>query len=151
MQTSTNEVDRNVQILRDWYQKVWNEKDPSFIDQHYAADGKAYGLGAQYVEGPEPFKAWQKALVGMFPDLRIELQHCFGFEDKVAVHFRATMTYQGREVELRGGGVTRLVDGKIVEAWNLVDFLELLEQMGNVPAGLFHRVLQGEPLKVEAG
>ena len=136
-----NETERNVAIMRAWYQKVWNERNQDFIDQHYATDGKAYGLGGRYVEGPTAFKAFHSALLGKFPDMQVELLQCFGDGELVAVNFRAAMPHGGRTLELRGGGICRFVDGKIVEAWNLVDFLELFEQMGIVQANSIETML----------
>lgn len=38
----------------------------------------------------------------------------------------------------------RIVDGRIVEAYNHFDFLGLFEQLGLLPAGAFGRCLCGE-------
>ena len=137
-----NEVERNIEVIKGWYQKVWNERNSDYIDQHYAPDGKAYGLGDSYLAGPAAFKAFHEAMLRKFPDIRVELQQCFGCDDRVALHFSAKMTHQGRTVELVGGGITRLRDGKIVEAWNVIDFLALLEQMDIVPANSFQTLLE---------
>ena len=137
-----NEAQRNVEIMKGWYQVVWNERNSAYIDEHYAADGKAYGLGDSYLEGPAAFKGFHQAMLTKFPDMHVELVHCIGQGDLVALEFHATMTHNGKPITLRGGGFTRLKDGKIIEAWNHVDFLELLEQMGAAPAGSLQAMLE---------
>lgn len=141
-------VRNNVRVLKDWYERVWNQGDASYIDKYYSSHGKAHGLGPTTVLGPDGFRDFQQAFLSRFPDLKVRVEQCFGQGDMVAVHFVATVTHEGSAIEFRGGGVCRFAGGRIVEAWNLLDLLGLLDQMGVVPEGSFQRVLAGERLEL---
>ena len=145
-----SETERNVEIIKNWFQVVWNQKDPSYIDEHFHQDGKAYGINREALNGPTAFRAFHAAMLAKFPDIRFEVEHCFGDRDLVTPYYRAQMTYENRRVELTGGGIVRMDDGKISEAWNLVNFLELMEQMAVVPEHSFQSVLQSDGYKLTA-
>lgn len=52
------------------------------------------------------------------------------------------MTFpDGRTVNVDGGGFIRLEDGKIVEAWNQWNFLDMLTDMGELPPGFLLQAL----------
>ena len=109
----------------------------AYIDAHYAADGRAYGLGGTFVRGPAAFKEFRAAMVARFPDIRFSVDELLTAGDRVAVRFTGRMTYDGTPVELQAGAFVVMRDGQIVEARNLVNFVELLEQVGALPAESF--------------
>ncbi|MCA9621546.1 MAG: ester cyclase [Myxococcales bacterium] len=113
------------------------EAGDAYIDEHYAKDGRAYGLGNQFVEGPAPFKAFRDAFVGAFSDLTFDMKHCFAKGDLVTLYWEASAVARatGQPLAFAGGGIVRMKNGQIVEAWNLVNFHDLLEQLGEVPEG----------------
>jgi ketosteroid isomerase-like protein len=64
-----------------------------------------------------------------YPDLAFTLHTQLAEGDKVATHWTATMTHEGRPVTLTGITIDRFADGKIVEAWRVIDMLGLNEQI----------------------
>ena len=57
-------------LIRRWFEEVWNKGREDAIDEMFAADGVAHGLteeGDKTMRGPEQFK-------GNFPDNRIILR-----------------------------------------------------------------------------
>lgn len=135
------ESERNQQILRRWFEGgVWNTDDveaaEAYIDAHYAPQGRAYGLGGTFVEGPAAFKGFRRAFVAAFAALHFEVTHSLAEGPLVAMRWVATMTtHEGAEHELQGGGFSRLEDGRIVECWNLIDFGEFLERVRGERSG----------------
>ncbi len=78
-----------------------------------------------------------------FPDGRMTIEQMVAEGDKVATRKTFQGTHQGeflgiaptgRQVAISLIDIVRLVDGKLVEHWNVVDNLGLLQQLGVVPA-----------------
>ena len=77
-----------------------------------------------------------------FPDLRMTIDHLIGEGDLVALDYTATGTHDGpllgipptgKKVTVRGMGLYRLREGKLVEQWGVNDIASLLQQLGVVP------------------
>lgn len=93
-------------------------------------------------------------LMGMFrfafPDLTFHLENVVADGDLLAARMTATCTHQGefagipatgRAVRVQVMGQVRIVDGKIVEHWNVMDELHFLNQLGAVPDDLLNSIL----------
>ena len=77
-----------------------------------------------------------------FPDMRFMLQDVISSDDRVAVRWTMEATHSGplagipatgKRVEQRANVIYRFVDGKIAEAWALVDQVGMLRQLGFDP------------------
>jgi len=78
-----------------------------------------------------------------FPDGRMALEDMLAEGDKVVTRKTFRGTHQGdlmglpptgRRVEIGLIDIVRVVDGKVVEHWNAVDNLGMLQQLGAIPA-----------------
>jgi len=76
-----------------------------------------------------------------FPDLRIEPDELWSFEDTTVLVFTLTGTHRGdllgypatgHEVRVHGVVRSRFRDGYIAEEWEILDRLSLFEQLGVV-------------------
>ncbi len=146
---------QNAEIVRTWFEGgVWGNPDvraaEAYIDAHYAADGRAYGIGGTFVEGPAAFKEFRAAMVARFPDIRFSVEEVLTTGDSVAVRFTGRMTYRGIAAELPAGAFVVMRDSQIVEARNLVNFLDLLEQIGALPEECFASFLASGTLGTES-
>ena len=61
------------EILRIWFERVWNQGDESTIDELYGPTAVANGLPAAPIPGPEGFKPFFRAFRAAFPDIRVEV------------------------------------------------------------------------------
>lgn len=63
------------QLMRRWFDEVWNQKRAEVIAEMMAADGVGYGLGdkPEGIPGIEEFQALHRQFCGAFPDLRVEV------------------------------------------------------------------------------
>lgn len=94
-------------------------------------------------EGAEEAKQFIGALRSAFPDLKFTIEHLFGEGDKVIVHVVGPGTHRGKfmgvqptgkKVILRGTTILRIVDGKVVDRWNITDISGILKQLeSNIP------------------
>ncbi|SDW09724.1 C-1 hydroxylase [Saccharopolyspora shandongensis] len=85
-----------------------------------------------------------------FPDLAFEIEELAADGDRLFVRMTATCTHQqdfqgvratGRRVRVQVMGQVRIVDGKIVEHYNVMDELHFLNQLGLVPDDLLVTIL----------
>ena len=124
----------NMTLIKSWFDRVWNEGSEEAIDELYAADGVAWGLGDQFVRGPESFKMLHRLFHETLSDIKFQLEDMIAAGERVAIRGTFTMTHKasGKAITIRGGGFGHIRDGKVAEAWNSFDFLGVLIQLGAV-------------------
>jgi steroid delta-isomerase-like uncharacterized protein len=134
-------TDDNVQLMRRWFQEVWNEGRIQTVHELIAPGAVARGQRRAEAEicGPEEFAKFVQEIHGSFSDIEMKVEDAFGVGDKVVLRWSAVMTHSGdalgipasgRTVRSRGITIARMADGKIVEGWDNWDQLGLLEQIG---------------------
>jgi steroid delta-isomerase-like uncharacterized protein len=134
-------ADQNIQLMRRWFQEVWNEGRMQTVHDLLSPDAVARGQrGADAeIRGPEEFVKFVREIRGAFSDIQMNVEDVLGAGDKVVLRWSATMTHtgdafglpaSGRTVRSRGISIARIVDGKIVEGWDNWDQLGMLEQIG---------------------
>lgn len=135
----------NAEFMQRWFDRVWNEQNEEAIDEMFAADGVGHGLGPEPIVGPENFKIFHRAFVSAYPNLRVEVEDTVVEGDKIAVRCRVTGSHDGHRiglaptnqpVEFTGMVIVRVQDGKIVEAWNEFNFMEMYKQVGALALNL---------------
>lgn len=135
----------NKDLIRRWFDEVWNGDRVDLIGHLRAPDANAVGLedNGSVSRGDGPFRVFYSNLKGAFPDLRIQIEDILAEGDKVAVRIVAEGTHHGdvlgpqptgNRVRFSGIVIARVVEGRIVEAWNSLDHLAILKQIGAVPA-----------------
>jgi steroid delta-isomerase-like uncharacterized protein len=132
----------NKALVERWFDQVWSQGRADAIDDMFAAEGVAHGLG-QDLHGPAEFRVFHATFRGAFPDVRVQMDEMIAEGDRVAYRFTATGTHRGgdlgfpatgRQVRFVGMGSVRIVNGRIVEGWNVLDQLGMLTQLGVVAA-----------------
>jgi len=77
------------------------------------------------------------------PDLRVDILDMIAEGDKVAVRYTVEGTHEGdlfgvpppgRRVSIESMTVERVSDGKIREHWRVTDTLDMMQQLGAIPA-----------------
>lgn len=134
-------VDENIQLMRRWFQEVWNEGRTQTVHELLAPESVATGQrGAkEVIRGPEEFVQFVHEIRGAFPDIHVEVEDVFGADDKVELRWSGKMTHTGagpmgpptgRSVHIGGITIVQFRGGKIVTGWDHWDQLGLLEQLG---------------------
>ena len=128
----------NKALIARWFEEVWNKGRGDAIDEMFAAGAVAHGLGPD-VCGPAEFKAFHATFRQAFPDVRISVDEMIAEGDKVAFRLTAAGTHRGdslgfaatgRPARFMVMGSARIVNGQIVEGWNVLDQLGMLTQLG---------------------
>jgi len=135
-------------FIHRWFEEVWNNKSEAAVDEMLAEDGVGHGLAGpdgEQIVGPEGFKKLQRAFLTAYPDLKIVVEDTVVEGDKIAARCRVTGLHQGhgigvaptnQPVDFTGMLIVRVKDGKIAEAWNEFNFMEMYSQVGALTLNL---------------
>ena len=129
-------------IARQWFKEVWDEGKEDAIDRLMAPDGRVHGLtgpGGPDMVGPAQFKPLFHTFREALGDLAIDIIQTVVQGELCATHCRVRGRHvgralggepTGRPVDFEGITIVRVRDGKLVEGWNVFDFLTMYQQMG---------------------
>ncbi len=143
-------IEENKQLVRRFYDELWNNGNLDVIDQYTAADmiehESEYAdqlLSLSSATGLEGLKQTTEALRQAFPDVRFTVEDQIAEGDKVLTRWQAVATQSGslgplppsgKHVTATGVYIDRIANGKIVEEWEEWDVLGFLMQLGLIPA-----------------
>lgn len=134
--------EENKELVRRWFEEVWNQGRADAIDEMFHENGIAHGLSddpANPIKGPTQFRPFHTTFREAFPNMIVVVEDMIAEGDKVAARcsvrgkhegdFRGTAATQS-PVEFTGIAIIRIDGGKIVEAWNNFDFMTMHKQVG---------------------
>ena len=141
--TSTEEA--NKAIVRRIFDEVLSGGDFSVSDELVAPEAKFFTHARpEPFVGPEGFREYIGAVRAGMPDTQIEKHEVFAEGDTVIAHWTLHGTHTekmlgvpplGNRVALEAFELVRLSDGKLVEIRLKMDSLDLMQQLGVLPAG----------------
>ncbi len=134
------EVKKQNQVLIRNFFEEWNNRNTDILNELYVPNAKYHhpSIGStpiSFEEAIEMIKMFWQA----FPDLTVTIEDLFADGDKVVVRFIGRGTHQrdlggipatGLKTEASAIEIFQIVDGKIVEAWEISDRLGLMQQLG---------------------
>jgi steroid delta-isomerase-like uncharacterized protein len=134
--------EENKALIRLFDEELWNKGNLAAADELMAADATIVlpGMGQVSREG---FKAFAASFRSAFPDGHATTDELIAEGDRVASHWTWRGTHQGtfqgvaptgRPVTLPGTVFYRLAAGKITEFRGQFDGLDLMQQLGAIPA-----------------
>ena len=120
--------------------EAWNRGDIEGMSRSWAPDMVHHTRTGTY--GPTQVFSLIAGFMQAFPDLSFTIDNIVAEGDLVATRMTARATQRqpfmgvqpsGREIKCSVMGLVRIAGGKIVEHWNIMDELYLLQQIGLVP------------------
>jgi steroid delta-isomerase-like uncharacterized protein len=140
-------VDDPKQLIRRFVEELWNERRLDVADAIFAKDCVTHqlqsGVPADAVpRGPQAIKEHVTGWIASFPDLHFTIEQMLSEHDRVMMQLLMEGTHQGawlgipasgKKMQIRMFTVHRVVQGKIVEDWVLVESLGFFQQLGVVP------------------
>jgi predicted ester cyclase len=121
-------------------EEVWSGGNLAVLDEIIAPEYILHGAADPTTPpGPEGARRITAAFRDAFPDLQGVIEDLIAEGDRVVCRWTARATHQGpfagvapthRPVTLTGIEIVRVVNGQIVEGWDEVDLLGLMEQLG---------------------
>jgi steroid delta-isomerase-like uncharacterized protein len=140
--TEQNTQEANKALMRRWFEEVWNRGRADAIPEMFAEDGIAHGLSDDVdapLKGPNGFLPFHGQFREAFPNIEVVVEDQIAEGDLVATRCSVRGKHQGDSlgfaatnspVDFTGVTITRIRDGKIVEAWNNFDFARMYRQLG---------------------
>jgi steroid delta-isomerase-like uncharacterized protein len=134
-------------LVSRFVEELWNERRLDVADAIFAKDCVTHqlrsGVPADAVpRGPQAIKEHVTGWITSFPDLHFSIEQMLSEDDRVVMQLLMEGTHQGswmgipasgKKMQIRMFTVHRVVQGKIVEDWVLVESLGLFQQLGVVP------------------
>jgi steroid delta-isomerase-like uncharacterized protein len=142
--SSADNHQANKALMRRWFEEVWNQGRADVIPEMFATEGIAHGLSddpGKPLRGPAGFAPFHDQFRGAFPDIEVIVEDQIAEGDMVATRCSVRGKHTGDHlgfaatnspVDFTGMTITRIKDGKIVEAWNNFDFMKMYRQLGAI-------------------
>ncbi len=136
---------RYTNLLHEWFEEVWNQRNMEAIDRLLAPDALIHGItdeSGNELRGPKAFREFHQRFLNAFPDITVEVADTVSEGDKLVARCIVRGRHQGgglgiaatqKETEFTGICIARAQNGKLVEAWNNFDFLTMHTQLGTLP------------------
>lgn len=130
----------NKALVRRVFEEGWNKHNLALLDELYA-DCVWYRPETGELKG-EALKQFVASLLAAFPDIRLRIEDQVAEGDKVVTRYSGTGTHMwefmglartSKQATASGVNISRIVEGKIVEAREEWDALGLLQQLGALP------------------
>ena len=134
--------EKNKAVMRRWFDEVWNQGRTDAIDELLAEDVVIHGLvdAAGYpVCGAQAFRDFHQQFRGAFPNINITVEDVIAEGDRVVARCDVRGQHSGDHlgfkatnapVQFTGIAIVRIENGRIAEAWNQFDFMEMNKQLG---------------------
>ncbi len=118
-----------------WFKEVWNEEQEQTIEELLSHSCFVHGINTK--DGPigvEGFKIFYYNFKKQFHDIQITVLDVISQDDMECAHTEVTAIHSetGTPVKFSGLALIRIENGKIAEAWNHYDFLNMYQQLGQV-------------------
>lgn len=124
--------------MRRFIDGVINHGDFALLDELVHPD-YVYRAPGQELRGAPAIQALFAAYRAAFADLHVRIDQLLTAGDQVMVAFTLTGTHTGallgiaptgNQVQVQGMVLSRFEDGRLIEEWELLDQLTLLQQLG---------------------
>jgi predicted ester cyclase len=132
------DAEPNARIIRRLYDELFSKWNLAVIDEVFAPEFVGHEMPPGMPRGPEGIRQFYAGIRSGLPDVQLTLEDLIAAHDRVAVRWRAKATHAGTfqglpptgaQVSFEGIAIYRLVKGKVVERWVLVDMVGLVEQL----------------------
>lgn len=131
-----SDVNQNKEIVRQFFEQIWNQGDESAIDRFIAED--AIGNDPKFGVGRESFRAqWRKWRIA-FPDINFAIQELVAENDVVVSRWLLTGTHlgqylnkpaTGKKISVDGVSIDRLKNGMVISGFDAWDSQVLAAQI----------------------
>lgn len=140
-------VEDNKAMMRDYLDRFWNQGDEGAGEQSVAEDVVLHDLADVPIDLPagraglfEMRKVFETAM----PDFKMTIDDMIGEGDRLLIRWTGEGTHTGdfmgippthRTAKWTAMSVARIQDGKMVEGWQNMDEMGLMQQLGVLPGG----------------
>jgi steroid delta-isomerase-like uncharacterized protein len=124
------------------YMEALDKRDFAAMSSLTADDYVFHGFGVE-LHGADSVEQFNRSFLEPYPDMQFPVEDLFAEGDRCACRYRCRGTHTGtfmgvsatgKLVDISATCVSRVQNGKLVEAWEEADLLGLLQQIGAAPA-----------------
>ncbi|QRE72768.1 ester cyclase [Methylobacterium aquaticum] len=136
-------IDANKDLARAYF-AAFLDRDAAWWQRHIAPDFVRHDPGLNFtVRGPEGVARLGEVLHGGVTEMTLPIDEVVAEGDRVLVRLRFRgrhtgdlmgLPASGRSIDIAVMDLFRIVDGRLVEHWALLDNLGMLKQVGALPA-----------------
>ena len=132
----------NKALVRRFVEEFWNDGNMSAANELMTLDAKIHMPTGEVVD-VDGLKGFAGALRGSFPNWHSTFEELIAEGDRVAERWTGRGTHRGElmgiaptgnRMETKGISITRIEDGKIVEDWEILDAMGMMQQLGQISA-----------------
>lgn len=134
---------RNSELIRRWFEEVWNQEREATIDEMCAPGVVGHGqtLDGSDIVGREHFKEFWRGLRSAFTSVHVEIHQTIEEGELVTAQWTIAMQHTGpflgieatgKKISAKGVSIQHVVGGKIVEGWDNWDQLSVMAQLGAI-------------------
>ena len=129
---------QNKAVVQRYWDGKWNERRPEILDELQTSDVVYHGTSMN-MNGIEEYKQVYSSFLSAFHDTQLEVEDLIAEGDKVMSRVSLRGTHGGELEGIPPTGKTltasaftvfRIVGGKIVEEWEILDELGMMQQLG---------------------
>ena len=131
-------AEENKELVRRYYEEMWNRWDLSLAEQLLAPDLRFHGSLGTDATGIREFHRYARSVWLAFPDFHNQVEEMIGERDRVVARVTYTGTHRGevmgiapsgRRVRYEGAAWFRIDGGRIAEVYVVADRESLLRQL----------------------
>ena len=135
-------TEANKNLVRRYYEEVLNGGNVGLLDELAAPDYDEHSPFPGQPNGIEGLRARVGAILASFRPV-FRLHEVIGEGDTVVAYWTNTGTHQGefmgiapsgRTITISGVDIHRLRNGRMAEHWHVVEELQMMQQLGVIPA-----------------
>ena len=138
MKAQAEVEEQNKEVVKHYWEGKWNERRPEILDELQTQDVVYHGTSME-MNGIEEYKRVYSSFLSAFHDTQVTFEDLIAEGDKVMSRITFSAVHKGELEGIPPTGKTltislftifRLVDGKIVEEWEIIDELGMMMQLG---------------------
>jgi predicted ester cyclase len=143
MEASSSTAEENAAKTRQYYDRLWNQRDLTVIPDWVTEDFIGHHTARpEPVRGIDGFRAFAEEMFVAFPDLRMTVEDTIAQGDRVASRVSLEGTHRGElsgyaptglAVKVGFLGIERYVDGRCAEEWVYSDDMGIARQIKALP------------------
>lgn len=142
-------------VVREFVRTVWNGEDPAALEQLTTPDFALHQLVADEDHDRESFGAFRAEMHDAMPDFSMDIQDLVVDGDDAVALIRMggtpvkplqALQPTGESFSVHAFHKYRLEDGRVAEAWLMVDAIGTMSQLGLFPPGprMLFRMVTGK-------
>ncbi len=135
----------DIAIVQEFFDRIWNRGDVTGARELFHPYAMTSGFGSDMAYDLEDFITFAQSIQMLVSTPRMDVLNVVTQGDWLSarIRCRALSRMSGAEIDITGQLMIRVLDRRIIEAYNHFDMVGFFVQLGLVPKDAMERVLSG--------